>query len=298
MAQKKRKKKVHKNAKRMSPREFRALLDEISEQRAKGRRSKEQVKKKPLYSFKNVKPWPKDFPNVTVHTTLSKLTSHPDYEAAKTGNREAALRVALDLVNIEKAKKLGNDHPNAVLLPVSQMEEAGRNVLPRALAWVISKHSGLLVATNIIETRKVSRTKKSALVKFFDLPVFEGKVIQGQDYILIDDAVSQGATLSELRHFIDNVGGNVVNISTFAAAQFSAKIAPRTETIQKIEEKFGRDGTEKFLREYSVAGTLEALTGRQALYLLSFGSLDTLRERATSEGIPRGRRILQEGTRD
>ncbi len=63
------------------------------------------------------------------------------------------------------------------------------------------------------------------------------------------------------------------------------KIAPRNSTIERIKEKFGREETERFLKEYDIAGNLEALTEREASYILKFGSLDTLRARATKEGF-------------
>ena len=130
--------------------------------------------------------------------------------------------------------------------------------------WV-GHQSGLLIADETIEIHKGGRTGKDALVKLTARPTFDGKIKAGKEYKLIGDAIAQGGTISELRHLVDNAGAKAVNVSIFAAAQYSAVIAPSDETIQKIEEKFGREKTETFLRDYDIAGSLEALTEREQL---------------------------------
>jgi len=151
----------------------------------------------------------------------------------------------------------------------------------------------LPIADETIEIHKGGRTGKDALVKLTARPTFDGKIKAGKEYKLIDDAIAQGGTISELRHFVDNAGTKAVNVSVSVAAQFSSVIPPSEGTIQRIKEKFGREETEKFLKDYSIAGALEALTEREASYLLKFRSLDAIRARAVAKGIQGVERLLQ-----
>ena len=79
--------------------------------------------------------------------------------------------------------------------------------------WVWHQ-SGMPVADETIEIHKSGRTGKNALEKLTARPTFEGEVKAGQEYILVDDAIAQGGTISELRHFVDNAGAKAVNVST------------------------------------------------------------------------------------
>ncbi|MBW2094199.1 MAG: DEAD/DEAH box helicase family protein [Deltaproteobacteria bacterium] len=234
-------------------------------------------------SIANVRPWPKDFPHVLQHTTAAKLKRHPDYDAAKAGDTEAAARVAMDLTNKEKAKELGRKYPNAVLAPVIAMEEGGINKLPLLLAKAISKVSGLPVDLELYQANFVGRTKKTGLQRLLTIVKFGGKV-KAKEYILVDDVVTQGGTFAEQRHYIENDGGKVVATTSFGTAQYGAKLAVTPESIAAIERRFGRAETEALLREYDIAGALEALTQGQAQQILKFSSLNNLRNRIVEEG--------------
>jgi hypothetical protein len=43
-------------------------------------------------------PWPPDFPEVVVHTTVVHRDGHPGYASAKAGDPDAALTLAIDLL--------------------------------------------------------------------------------------------------------------------------------------------------------------------------------------------------------
>jgi hypothetical protein len=161
------------------------------------------------------------------------------------------------------------------------------------LAEVLLKYSVLPVNRSLIEIQEAGRTGKNAITKFVDQPTFAGEIKLGQEYILVDDAIAQGDTIAELRHFVENTGGKVVDVHGFAAAQFSQPLVPRASTIDKIEEKFGREEAQKAIQDLDVAGSLEALTEREARYLLSFGSIDTLRDRAAADTAARVRGLVR-----
>jgi len=85
-------------------------------------------------------PWPKSFPNVFQMTTVSKMKSHRDYQAAKSGDAIAAANV------------LGQRHPNAIVVPVHAQEASGKNQLPSLFARMIGELAGLSVDTEIVQS--------------------------------------------------------------------------------------------------------------------------------------------------
>lgn len=60
---------------------------------------------------------------------------------------------------------------------------------------------------------------------------------------------------------------------------FGAKISIRSETVQKLADKFGRKPLEDFLHEFNTAGSIEALTEKEGRFILKQPSLDALRNR-------------------
>ena len=65
------------------------------------------------------------------------------------------------------------------------------------------------------------------------------------------------------------------------------KIAVDPKTIKDLKEKFGHEEIRSFIREFAIAGELEALTEGQAKQILRFTSLDNLRDRVPKEGYER-----------
>ena len=241
----------------------------------------------------SIKPWPEDFPNATIHTTLGKLTEHPDYSDAKAGDAEAAQMVVDDLIKPEKVVELGKRYPDAMILPVLAKEATGRNKIPRAYAQTISDLTGLPVEENIGQSNVSAHTEKGAFERLLSRANFTGKVKPGQEYIIVDDAITQGGTVSELRHYIENNGGKIVAVTGLTASKGSTVIGIRPETVKAIEGKFGREQTEELLKDYDIAGKLEALTESEGKHLLWYANLDNLRVRINDAGYERGRSAAQ-----
>jgi len=234
------------------------------------------------FSRDNKQPWPDSFPNAKVHTTLSKMKAHADYNAAKAGDVEAAIRMVNDLVKPKVITELYGQFPNAIVVAPHAVEASGKNAIPQKLAETMGD-AGFQVDTEIVQSSRAQRTKKKSALRLAILPKFDGKVEAGRDYILVDDALGEGGTVNELRYHIESNGGNVVFVSALTQGMYAAKISVKPETIKRIEERYGRTATEKFIREFDTAGILEALTEKQARTILRSSSLDTLRDKVLTQ---------------
>ena len=240
------------------------------------------------------KPWPENFPKVTQLTSVAKMQAHPDFHAAKAGDRDAAARLVLDMMGgkaqQEKLRALAEKYPDAILVAVHAEEQAGRNQIPRKLTDYISYVTGLEINSDIVQSGKVGRTGSDAWHRMSHRPTFDGPVEKGRKYILVDDVVTGGGTFSELRRYIELNGGEVVDMVSAGAAQFSTNIALSAKTRLALEGKFGVESLQQFLKEAGLyGGNHHALTESEARTLLGAGSLDAARDRivaARQQGKP------------
>lgn len=239
---------------------------------------------------------PMSIDRAIIASTLGRGTGHPDYAAAKAGDREAGLRIAQVLVDDGLAQKvrvaLGGRKP--VIVPVVSVEATGRNKIPRAAAEVLAQRLGLETAENITQTNTPKRTELDGLDRIFAAPEFEGEVIAGQDYLLLDDTLTQGGTFAALASHIEANGGHVVAAVALTGKQYSAKLALSPETLTALREKHG--DLESDFRAATGYG-FDALTESEARYLTNFKPATAVRDRILAE---RGRRRqgVDEGATD
>ncbi len=229
-------------------------------------------------SRSSVRPWPSSFPKLFAHTTVSKVKEHPNFAAAKRGDVDAAQRLVASLAKTDRLQLLAKEYPDAIVVGVMEIEPQGNNQIPNALAAEISRH-GLKVDQDIVSVSKVSHKDKDAVERLLARKEFEGAVIKGAQYIIADDVVTQGGTIHELRHYIENNGGHVVSVTSLAFSAGSNIIAIKQETISSIQHKFNREQLERILRDENIAGTIEALTESEGRTILKFGTLDAFRNR-------------------
>ena len=235
-----------------------------------------------LYSRENKKPWPKDFPNAIIHTSIKKMKADPDYIKAKAGDIESARRLVTKLIKPKKVLELLKKYPDAIIVAPHAVEESGKNAIPAMMAEAY-RDAGFKVNDDIIQINTPKRTKKNGFLRLAIRPIFDGHVEPNREYILIDDTIGQGGTLSELRHYIENKGGKVVSTSALTSGIFGAKISIRPETIKKIINKFGRQETEEFLNEFNIAGKIEALTEKEGQKIFRQSNLESIRTRILEE---------------
>ena len=228
--------------------------------------------------------WPENFPNITQLTTVSKMRAHNDYRAAKAGDMEAAARLVRDIMSgknqQDKIRSIAEKYPDAILVAVHAEEMAGKNKIPGKISHYISEATGLEIITDIVQTNKVGHTGENAWYRLTNRAKFNGDVKPNRKYILIDDVVTGGGTFSELRRFIELNGGEVVDMLSAGAAQFSTNIALSEKTRLDIEQQFGVESLQQFLKEEGLyGGNHKALTESEARLILGAKTLDRARDR-------------------
>ncbi|MGZ8363680.1 MAG: phosphoribosyltransferase [Caulobacteraceae bacterium] len=178
-------------------------------------------------------PWPPDFPEVVVHTTLTLRDNHSAYSFAKAGDPEAALTLAIELLDGAATQSLESlvNRRGAHLLPVVAEETMGFNAIPDAMAQVLGRELGLdVVAGEIVQTNKVGHTRAPAFQRLVTPATFGGDVQSGALYVLVDDHIGLGGTLANLRGYLEARGGVVIAITTLTESRDARRISLRPET--------------------------------------------------------------------
>jgi len=216
---------------------------------------------KARYSATSVKPWRADFPKLFAHTTIAAMKRHPDYQAAKNGDVQAAERFVAAMVKPERVRELVRRHPDAIVVPVAEIEGSGhKNAIPEALAVYIAKEGNLRFSQDIVQISVVRRTNLNATQRLINRKEFAGEVQQGATYIIVDDVATQGGTFHELRHYLANNGADAVAAASLAFSRGNNIIPIQEQTVNELAGRFGRERLEGFLTDNNISGTLEALT--------------------------------------
>lgn len=213
-------------------------------------------------------PWPADFPDVVIHTTVRTRDAHPGYPAAKAGDAEAALSLALDLLNgdaIARLRETVGRRPT-LLLPVIADETTGFNAIPDAMAQVLSRRLGLdAVAGEIVQTNKVGHTRALAFQRMVTPAEFDGPVKQGGNYLLIDDHVGLGGTLANLRGYVEARGGSVFGVTTLTESREAKRISLRPETRDMLWDRHGEELDQLWKSQFGYG--IDCLTEVEAINL-------------------------------
>ena len=209
--------------------------------------------------------WGGQFPPVVNHTTSAVARHHPDFKAAKNGDFQAALRLVDELVKDEKVAMIARQFPKAHIIYNHKIQGDGINMIPAAYAARFSA-VGMTVEHDIIAVTNVSHTNASDVSRISKRMRFEGHVSKGVDYILLDDFITSGAELRDLRDYVNSQGGNVVAMTTFGHGSFGKLKDIQIDEVYK--QKLGDAGvTDNDLRKYGIASEIGCLTLGEAAKL-------------------------------
>lgn len=211
--------------------------------------------------------WRDSFPEAVVDQPLGAATSNPLYEAAKSGDPEAAFRLAQMLVSdgaVEKLRQITVE--DTKLVPVYAQEVLGLNAIPLGVAEVLSRKLGLSVDDRIVQAVKVGRTGKDGWYRLANIPTFVGEFEQGVKAFLIDDTLTQGGTFASLKGHIENLGGVVSGVYALTGKQYSRQLALSFTTLDNLRNAYGE--IEQWWVEF-FGYNFEYLTEWEARYILN-----------------------------
>ena len=261
------------------------------------------------YSATSVKAWPNDFPVVYTHTSIAAMKGSykgadaaqdaADYEAAKQhGDIEAARRLVAKRINPEHLERMVADlrergiSPDEVIVAPVLEKEQGKNVIPRVLAEHTAKALNMRFDDRIVDVSHATHTGKETINRLLDRKSFEGPVEKNGKYLLVDDVLTQGGTLHELRHYLANNNAEAVGAVTLAFSRYSSTMEHRNtlsiqaDTISELEQRYGRNELEEFLEDYNISGKIEALSEGEGRFLLGkkFQNIDDLDDAIKNAG--------------
>jgi len=164
-------------------------------------------------------PW-RDFPDVVIQTTVTKLRSRPGYDQAKHGAGDAAYHAVQELINPEKILFAFD-----TVVPVMQFDRDKPNALPIVYATALAKHFDAYLETGVRQINVVSHTFADVQTRILGQPMFMGKIQPGSRVLIVDDVVTYGSTLANLRGWLEQQGATVVGATTLAAGFGGTKLA-------------------------------------------------------------------------
>lgn len=218
------------------------------------------------------------FPDVVIHAEESVVKKHPAYQAAKSGDALAAEELILATSTLGTLDKIcgiiGDRKP--FLAPVEAQETHGANVIPRALAKILSKTLDLPILTTVIQINRVSHTGADGYHRLAFPALFGGKV-PADEFFLVDDFVGQGGTLANQKGFLESQGATVIGATVLTGKAYSAKLKLTLETLQSLRDKHGKELEHWWNASFGYR--FECLTESEARYLTRADDADSIRTR-------------------
>lgn len=206
------------------------------------------------------------------YTSIAFLKRCPGYtEAKQNGNMKAAEKVIQVCVDKCQTDILKKHFRHSIIIPVIGMN----NVLPVALANRI----GLAVCLSVKCVKVKSRKNLSAIERILYKPHFYGYIQPNESYILVDDIVTQGGTISSLMRFVIESGGYICAVVALAYAKWSKTVISKYENLDVLISHFGGDILD-FFKVFSIGeDEITYFTNSEIIYLLRFSNVGRIREK-------------------
>lgn len=160
-------------------------------------------------------------------------------------------------------------------------ERTGVNAIPEALADELSKRTGFPADNSIVQVNVVGHTGANGFMRLARQAIFDGEVIVGAEYLLVDDFIGQGGTLANLKGYIESSGGIVLGATVLTGKPYSAKLCPTDEQLAALRSKHGNE-LEIWWNERFGHG-FDCLTQSEARYLERSQDADTIRSHLVAE---------------
>lgn len=223
------------------------------------------------------------FPDTVIIHDSGTIAEHIDYKAAKSGDLDAAIRVVDDYVTEDKLRTIKNildKYQNVQLLPVHAEEQAGRNQLPVAFSLLLEWYLGTPINSDIVQSARVHRTGADGFARLVKSVPFQGHVTKNVNYLILDDAITQGGTIADLKGYIESNGGTVIGAAVLMGKPHSAKLAITKPTLGQLRKLVGKDLETWWYEQFGY--DFSKLTESEARYIAKqvhrYG-VDTVRDR-------------------
>ena len=145
-----------------------------------------------------------------------------------------------------------------------QFDRAYPNALPIAYAIALAKHFDADLEFEILQANVVSHTAANAETRILGQPVYMGKLQRGSHILIVDDVITFGSTLANLRGWIEKQGVTVAGATTLAAGFGATKLALPESVRDRLLEQFPVHA-ETLAKELGF--TADCFTNREARFL-------------------------------
>ena len=175
-----------------------------------------------------------DFPDVLIHAAESAVKQHPAYAAAKNGDAAAALELIGATFDPDLPIRLRQivARGSPMLVSAHAYEREGVNAIPEALADIMGETLGWPVDKGVVQINVVAHTGADGFSRFARQAAFDGPIIAGADYVMVDDFVGMGGTLANLRGHIESHAGRVLAAVALTSKPYSAQLRLTNEQLE------------------------------------------------------------------
>lgn len=125
--------------------------------------------------------------------------------------------------------------------PIHAEELLGRNKLPVALGLILSHNLDVPLGLDIVQSSRAYRTGADGYHRLIRRVGFDGVIQKGARYFVVDDAITQGGTLADMRGYIIQQGGLVVGSAALMGKPHSATLAITKPTLGLLRKAAGKD---------------------------------------------------------
>lgn len=219
-----------------------------------------------------------------------------DYDKAKKGDVEAALRLIQKYVTEEDVAKIAAFGDHVYLLPIQNDSGKSSNVIPLTLGSYISEATGQSVLDGVYQADYLNRRSKgnaarltSPDVRFDVADEVVYNTLKGAKVVGIDDNTSYGSTLRGLAKFLQEHDAEMVGAYVLTVGGDNSEAMVVTDSTWRAIEKEGVENVERYAREqgYSDAFTREHLGERRAQDFLALYQKDKGRGQSHDRKKPR-----------
>ncbi len=219
------------------------------------------------------------------------MADHPNYNKAKfEGDVDAALSVVKSCLShlyiaqmqkiVQEMDRRGFERP----ILVAPYKKDSKNMLARTAAAYLGEKLGLEVDTAIVEMPGKSRKKMEKLERVFNTPSYGGDV-KKKAYIAVDDVITTGGTLSELRSYVDSNGGRFLFACVLSSPKgCSTMLNPEEKQIDRVYKNLGQQLANWVQNAKGIS--IETLTRAEAAFLSSRDGYEAISRARRSEHSP------------